>query len=161
METADRHGLLTSAKRLYLDAFVAAKSEDERVRIDATFAGALPGTFEEVGAILAGHLKDDAPRTLEEHRLFRDEFEQGLLAYWSEALDALYAVYIVAVEMGGEFNQEHRAEALEEQDFVFDALIGLHARACVAMSEIHALLRACRVHELNMASLFQAEQFFG
>ena len=81
METADRHGLLTSAKRLYLDALVAAKSEDERVRIDAAFAGALPGAFEKVGAILAGHLKDDAPRMLEEHRQFRDEFEQGLLAY--------------------------------------------------------------------------------
>lgn len=141
MEIADRHALLTSAKRIYLAALVAAKNEDERARIDATYAKALPGAFEKVGAILAGHLKDDAPRMLKEHRHFRDEFEQGLIAYWGEALDVLYAVYVAAVEMGGEFNQAHRDEAVEEQDFVFDALVGLHARACVAMSEIHALLR--------------------
>ena len=141
METTDRHGLLTNAQRMYLEALTRAESEDERERIDSAAGNALVKVFEQAGGMLASHLKDEAPRMLEEHRRLREEFEQGLRTYWGEALDALWSVYVAAMELGEEFNREQSCAAAEEQDFVFRALVGLHARACVTMSEIHALLR--------------------
>lgn len=78
---------------------------------------------------------------LRDHGRVRRRFERNLLKCWGKALDSLEVVYVAALEAGADFNDRQRAGAAEDGDLVFEALVGLHARACVAASEVSSLLR--------------------
>jgi len=48
---------------------------------------------------------------------------------------------VAAQEAGADFNDKYRAEARQQDDFVFEALVSLHGRASRIASETYALLR--------------------
>jgi hypothetical protein len=93
------------------------------------------------GPSIAKSLLRDAPRMLAEHRDLREGFEFRLRWIWGEALDLLYGVMVCCSELGEAFHFAYRSDVAED-DFRFEALVRLHARACLIASEIHALLRA-------------------
>lgn len=70
------------------------------------------------------------------------EFEQGINNRWGKPLELLERFIIWSNETGQSINEEHRFEAAQDQDFVFDALVRLHARATQVAMEIHYLLTA-------------------
>jgi hypothetical protein len=104
-----------------------------------------------------------APRMLRWHRRQRRAFERRLRKEWGKALDLYYAVGVAAEEAGATFDSTYRPAAAEHQDFVFEALTGLHARACRTAFEVHRLLSSgfpkgalsrCRtLHELAVTSI--------
>jgi hypothetical protein len=108
-----------------------------------------------------------APRMLRWHRRRQRAFERRLRKEWGKALDLYYAVGVAAEEAGATFDRTHRPSAAEHQDFVFEALTGLHARACRTAFEVHRLLSSgfpkgalsrCRtLHELAVTSIVIAE----
>jgi hypothetical protein len=51
-------------------------------------------------------------------------------------------VMVSARETGEAFHQKHVAGASEDNDLVFFAMVGLHARACRISEEVMALMRA-------------------
>lgn len=69
-----------------------------------------------------------------------------------------------AVELGGEFNQQYEQEAAKSNDFLFDALRRLHARACLLANETHwmleggfasgAMSRWRTLHEISVIAFF-------
>lgn len=87
---------------------------------------------------------------------------------WGEALNLVEMILVIAQEAGGEFNRQHRPQAIEENDLTFDVLTQLHARACRTASEALALLRSGHadgalsrwrtLHEIAAVAIFIAER---
>ncbi len=102
----------------------------------------IPELLEQSAESLLKELKASAPSMLEEHLSLRLGFEGRLREVWGKALDLLEMLLVMAAEAGEEFNKEFRAEAAQQQDFVFDVLTRLHARACQVGYEILTLLKA-------------------
>lgn len=89
---------------------------------------------------VVGTLKRRALEHLTEVRAVREEFEARLLFRWGPALNLFDMVLSAAHEAGTDFNRKHRPAAAESNDFVFEVLTRLHARACSVASEVRALL---------------------
>lgn len=92
------------------------------------------------------------------------EFERGIEHRWGEPLELLERFIVWSQETGEAINSEHRLEAAQEQDFAFDALTRLHARAVQVAMEIHHLLKGGfadgafarwrSLHELSITTSF-------
>ena len=110
------------------------------------------------------NLNRDSERLLQNQRRIRTGFEKRLKRRWGAALDLYDLFLLVAIQAGRDFNQESREQAIAEQDFVFEALVRLHARACLIGSEIRALMvtghasgavaRWRTLHELSVVAYF-------
>jgi hypothetical protein len=92
------------------------------------------------------------------------EFQRGIEDRWGEPLELLERFIIWSQETGDAINSEYRLQAAQEQDFVFDALTRLHARAVQVAMEIHHLLKGGfadgafarwrSLHELSITTSF-------
>ena len=91
---------------------------------------------EEAAERLAAELHTRAPQMLRDHRAVRRGMQRRIDAIWGPALDALYEVYVCVEELGSDLQQLHGSGDSQVQ-----ALLALHARACLVLAEIHALLR--------------------
>lgn len=103
---------------------------------------AMPDAITEAAKPIADELKRTSHRMVLEHQAIRRGFEARLAHRWLDALVLYESVLVASQEMGSEFAQHHRYDAAEEQDFAFEALVRLHARACLTASEILSLLRS-------------------
>lgn len=98
--------------------------------VNATAAAALESVtrrYEQEGASI-----------LEESRQYARGFEERLYDKWGKALDLAEVVWLTAIEAGEAY---HRRTAAPTQSWVDQALMRLHARACLISSEILALIR--------------------
>jgi hypothetical protein len=141
VEPTDRRELLSSVANLYRNELNDALTEDQQCDLFARYQSACEEILKSSGEMYFKGLEDNAPAMLEDHKQIRSEFEIALLDRWGVALDLLYTVYVISEEMGKEFNLAQRPSAAEDRDFVFEALVGIHARACLTTSEVMALLR--------------------
>ncbi len=88
-----------------------------------------------------GTLKEDVLSDyVKEERKEREGFEKRLQEHWGEPLSLLDILIRSAIEVGNDFNQKYRAEAIASKDMKFEALTRLHARACQVSSAILVLL---------------------
>jgi hypothetical protein len=94
----------------------------------------------EAAETILENLRQCAPDTPREHNEFKQGFEHRLGQRWGEAFDLLKMFTVIAFEAGEDFNEEFREAAVEEQDYQFDVLTRLHARACQITNEILTLL---------------------
>ena len=127
----------------------------------------IPNLLEESAVSLLKELKASAPSMLKEHASLRSGFESRLTEVWGTAFDLLEMLLVMVTEAGDEFNSEFRAEAAHQQDFVFDVLTRLHARACQIGYEVLTLLKAGHadgaharwrtLHEIAVVALFIRE----
>jgi hypothetical protein len=77
------------------------------------------------------------------HALSLTRFEVGLRhKTWRRSLVSYDLFVLQARQVGARFNRERRPAATEAQDYEFDALVQLHARACRLAFEIGALMRS-------------------
>jgi hypothetical protein len=102
----------------------------------------MPDAITEAAKPIAEELKRTSHRMILEHQAIRRGFEARLGHRWLDALVLYESVLVASQEIGSEFAQYHGDGAVEEQDLVFDALVRLHARACLTASEILCLLRS-------------------
>ncbi len=79
--------------------------------------------------------------TAEQYRAQRGALEENIALLWRAPLERLEAFMVLARQAGEALNDEVRADTLLQQDYVFEVLTRLHARACLIASEILALLR--------------------
>ncbi len=85
-------------------------------------------------------LKRRQLRLLWAERRERRGFELRLAQRYRHAFE-LFDVSVTACRNAGmEFNGLHRNRTVHEQDYIFEALARIHARACLITSEIRALL---------------------
>lgn len=119
-----------------------------------------------VGVSMYEEVRDDSEGL---SRLYetKAEFERGIEQRWGEPLELLERFIVWSREAGQAINSEHRFDAVQEQDFEFDALTRLHARATQVAMEIHHLLKGGfadgafarwrSLHELSITTLFIAQ----
>ncbi len=91
---------------------------------------------------LTAELLRTAPQMLAQQRMDQFTFEERLFEHWGKALDLFQTTLVVAREAGESFNEQQRPRAAKEQDFMFEVLTRLHARACLTASEVGVLLRS-------------------
>lgn len=96
----------------------------------------------ECGSDLLIVLKRQLSGMLAEHEEMRIGFEKRLHQLWGTALDALYMLIVMSREAGEDYNAALGSSAVERQDFVFEALVRLHVKACRVALEATHLLRS-------------------
>jgi hypothetical protein len=104
---------------------------------------------------------------VERHREEIAAFEDRLHDHWGDAFDKLEQLIYRCYQLGAHINHEDRFEAAQEQDYLFEALTRLHARACQIAYEILALIkhgfadgafaRWRSLHEIAVITLFIKE----
>jgi hypothetical protein len=128
---------------------------------------ALITVIDDQAPALASSLRRRAPHMLREHRNITRKFERRLHQHWGRALDQYYAILVGAMEVGENFAYRNEKKAREDGDLVYEAVVGIHARACRVAGEIHILLAAglphgararCRtLHELAVTAFAMTE----
>lgn len=87
-------------------------------------------------------LKKDSKRMLKDRAADFFSFESNLHNVYSEAFDLLEMLIAISLEAGDSFNNDLRNEASSANDYVFEVLTRLHARACQIAYEILILLKS-------------------
>jgi hypothetical protein len=113
--------------------------------------------------IMAAELMHSAPRMLRERRRTHKRVRRQIRRHWGEALALFMVVLECVLAMGTRFDKEHRPPDGEWFDPVYDALLGLHARACRTALEVYhllsdglpkgALARTRTLHELAVTAI--------
>src|SRR5438132_6544490 len=78
---------------------------------------------------------------LRTHRAYGRGFKKRLAKTWSDAFTLYEVVLLSAIDAGSDFDRDHRPQASEENDFTFEALTSLHARAGLVAGEVFELLK--------------------
>ena len=124
----------------------------------------MPELMKQAGAVLLDALKNDAPAMLEDRASIRTCFQRRLQKKWGCPFRLLRMLVEMVREAGEEFNDKHRPAAAVENDLVLEALVRLHARACLVAEEVFWLLeggfasgahsRWRTLHEITTVSFF-------
>jgi hypothetical protein len=115
--------------------------------------------------LLGNWVLDHAEEIVGDQQEVRSGFEKNLQDRWGRALSIAELLRVVALEAGMEFH--HRHQPADESDRLHEALVRLHARACLIASEVQALLRTGHasganarwraMHELVVVAFFIKE----
>jgi len=112
-------------------------------------------------------MKSESSKMLKERRLFKRQFDKNLMKKWKKPINLLEMLLEISYEFGDEFNRRYREKAVKTQDYVFDVLTRLHAKACQVGFEILTLLKSGladgaharwrTLHEIAVISFFIEE----
>lgn len=98
-------------------------------------------TTKSAGRDLYRSLIETAPDMLADRRKEQEGFERRNFQRWRKAFDLIETIWVSCEELGRQFNQHHRHTAVAEQDYVFEAMTHLHAKALLVTAEIICLLK--------------------
>ena len=123
-------------------------------------------SFPEIYKTTVAALDQSRPTMLKRARADQSQFEKRNLRRWRKAFDLIEVVAEIAGEVGGAFNDHHRSAAVSDRDYVFQAVVSLHARSLLMAREaIHlckggfadgALSRWRSMHECKVVATFIA-----
>lgn len=82
-----------------------------------------------------------APKMLAERREDQAGFEARNMRRWRKAFDLMETVWVCCEEVGRNFNQSFRPQAVQSGDYLFEAMTAIHARSMLIGQEIICLLR--------------------
>lgn len=139
---SDRHGILSLIAAQYKEALSLATDGRQRDELESNADKFFEKAIELISPEFYKDLLARTPAMLSEQMELKRGFEEYLESHWGKALDLLCVVYQMSLELGERFNNEERPAASKESDFVFEALVGLHSRACLVTSEVISLLRS-------------------
>ncbi len=107
------------------------------------------------------------PATVAENHKLRRDFEATVEPVWGKPLELLHAFHGICMEVGDSCNRRYRDRAYDEDDYSWQAIVRLHARSCLVMGEVLALLRSGyasgaharwrTLHELAVVAFFLRE----
>jgi hypothetical protein len=103
---------------------------------------AIPNIVDDISPMIFEEIKRDILKITKSDLKERKVFEKNIFEQWGKALNLLQLFINIALEAGNDFNNEFREEAVKENDYVFEVLIRLQARACQVASEILVLLKS-------------------
>lgn len=130
---ADLYEMLERAGKRLRDSGMDER-EVEDLLVDAFTTG-----VNDSASSLARALIDAAPVMLAEHQERRQDYERRIHGQWGTALDRFYSIVVAAEEAGSGFDRRW-TDGHRQPDHRFEALTGLHARACRTAMEVHRLL---------------------
>jgi hypothetical protein len=107
---------------------------------------------------------ENASEILQKNNEEAEALKKRLNELWKDPFDLLELFLMLSTEAGAKFNRENRPIASEQNDYVFEALTRLHAKACLIGREIITLMRNGyaagafarwrSLHEIAVISLF-------
>ena len=98
---------------------------------------------DEMAESLLETVKEDAfSSDLEAFREERRQFERRVVDFWGMPINLLELFITIAFEAGMTFGEKHSEAAAKSDDYVFEVLTRLHAKACQTSNAILALLRS-------------------
>lgn len=119
-----------------------SEADDKRKLLSSKqAAGIAEGTAKKAGRLFYKSLIELAPEMLSEIREKQARFERRNFRRWRKAFDLIETIWVSCEELGRNFNQHYRLEAVKERDYVFEAMTHLHAKALLVTSEIICLLK--------------------
>lgn len=140
--TDEQVASLGNADSLESIQFTDSEVEDFESETDAAIEKATKDAIETIANSMFNGWLEEAPERLAEHRANSRSFESKLRSAWKKPLASLEALIELCLQFGSDFNSEFRPEASHNNDFVFEALTRLHARACQIAGEAYVLLRS-------------------
>lgn len=90
---------------------------------------------------ITADLLSRAPEMLVRHRKEHDGFAARNFKRWRGAFDLLETIWVMCEEMGGNFNQHFRPEAIRTQNFTFEAMTAVHAKSLLVTAEMICLMK--------------------
>ena len=125
------------------DALIAlmAAGVDEHTDQE-TMSGMVIELASEQAIHMLEQLRHDAERAVRQNRRFERGFQKRLRDPWGPAIDKLEALALGCIDAGERFNERFRPRAAAEQNFRFESVIRLHARAVLIAREVLTLLKA-------------------
>jgi hypothetical protein len=137
-------------------------------KLDEILQNTIVQVIDQSGEQLAAELHRRTPDMLKEHRKFAAEYNERLCAVWGNAFDLYEATLVASLEAGEMFYEKHVDDAVANDDYLFEALVRIHARACRTTWEVLALLRNGfasgahtrwrTLHELAVVAFFLVSQ---
>jgi hypothetical protein len=141
-------------------------SDEQLSKLSETIGNEVEPISNSVAKILYKALRKRMNHMLRSQRRAYKGFEKRHYLRWKEGIDFLEAFMVLAYELGANFNQQYRIEASNTQDYLFEALTRLHARAVQIGFEVLLLLskgfadgahaRWRSAHEIAIVSNFLA-----
>jgi len=141
-------------------------SKAELDTLSAKLADMDPGISDDIASLLYKSLRKSTRPMLRDRRHYLKAFEKRHYSLWKEGIDLLESFLVVAYELGENFNRYYRDDAAKDQDYVFEALTRLHARAVHVGFEVLCLLcsgfadgahaRWRTIHEIAVVSNYLA-----
>lgn len=112
---------------------------------------------------LAKHIRS----TVGKDRAARRLFQKRNFRRWQPAFDQLEFVLLSCLDIGAHFHQQYKKQASQDDDYLFLALVNLHAKALLVSNEVLSLMMAGfadaalarwrSVHECNVISTFMMQ----
>lgn len=100
---------------------------------------------EKVGDAAARGIERDlfarAPKMLIERRRGLSNFEDRNFRRWRPAFDLTETLWVCCEELGRNFNEVFRPDAIRNQDFVFEAMTHIHAKSLLVVEEMNCLMK--------------------
>jgi hypothetical protein len=160
-------GISSSAESRYTLTIDLSDQIERLDKLEKRLPEIVAETFSELSEQWATELyqniEDTRAERLKEEREERETFRSAVWRIWGRALDSLDVLINLVTEAGGDFASEYHPSD-SEPDFKFEALIGLHARACQIAKEVFTLLsegfadgahaRWRSLHEVTVVSKF-------
>lgn len=145
------------------ETFEKASDKAKDINIEGIIADVTPQAVK----LIKSSLMKSAQSMLNERRKLSRAFEQRNIKRWANAFDALETHIVICTEVGEEFNDSYRPEAVKNNDLVFDLVVRHHARACHISQEILCLLKSGyadaaharwrALHEVTVTAMFLAK----
>lgn len=104
-----------------------------------SMSGVLESGLAAVTPEIVAQLIKTTPDMVAAHRRENRAYERRLRKHWGAALDRFYSVAVAAEEAAATFDVKRSAQ-VEGENFQFEALTGIMARACRTAFEVHHLL---------------------
>jgi len=160
-------GTLQDLLKQHIEKLVVDDALSEE-KLTGLMSGAIKTTAPKIADTVLLAMKRDAAPNIAERRAMHAGFKERNLERWKAGLDCFEILLAVAEEIAEEFNEEHRPEAVKEQNFKFEAVVSLHAKALLIARELICLLeggyadgalaRWRSLHEVAVTANFIAEQ---
>ena len=127
-------------KKVQQNIDILGDNFDEFGNIESKISEEIITASSEMAPEIVRCLRTNIQKILKKKQDETKAFENNLNELWKDPLDLLELFLLFSFEIGSTFNEEMRPIAVKENDYVFDALTRLHARACLIGHEIINLL---------------------
>lgn len=115
------------------------------LRADSDLSNVSPEDFQRViqktSKIIGKYLIKRAPKKLAQERKKHTNFEARNFRRWRDAFDRMELIWVCCEEIGRNFNLHFKPEAIRTQDYIFEAMTHLHAKALLVVSEMICLMK--------------------
>ena len=136
---------MTSYDKMFEGMLEKALSELPELPTEEGSDDFIKETLDEFLSIASNAIIDDLMVSgldaLEEELAISSGFVKRNLVRWKKGFDLLGLLISICKELGNEFNTKYRPEAAKNENYVFEAVVALHANACLIASEILCLLK--------------------